>query len=266
MPNHVTNILDAKDIAVLPIYSEDEDGHKDVDFNLLIPMPEVLLDRPDIPAIHCNEKDILSCYLTENQDVEIIKTLREYGEKNFLTNSFCNARILTEEEKNEILGRLTQYTYEELVNAGKALYECIKEYGYHDWYYWRCANWGCKWNAYDTEIYDDDQISFLTAWSPPEPYIKKLSETYPDKRFHLMYCDEFIGNFAGEQVYLNGEVIEERYAEGLDHPDMGYLLHKMYDYNIKYCVYVDKDGNIVQKDCQDCKFHDECDRLSPCTD
>ena len=52
------------------------------------------------------------------------------------------------------------------------------------WYDWRLANWDTKWDAYDLEISDDDEdqleVTFNTAWSPPEAICHALREQYPD--------------------------------------------------------------------------------------
>ena len=56
----------------------------------------------------------------------------------------------------------------------------IAQYGHQDWYGWRSANWGTKWNSYectldDSGIRDGELIyRFLTAWGPPEGIYGKL--------------------------------------------------------------------------------------------
>ena len=52
------------------------------------------------------------------------------------------------------------------------------------WYSWRLANWDTKWEAYDKEIVDADddcfQVTFNTAWSPPEGIYARIKENFPD--------------------------------------------------------------------------------------
>ena len=52
------------------------------------------------------------------------------------------------------------------------------------WYDWRVRNWDTKWDAYDVEVTDDDpdqfEVTFNTAWSPPEAVCEALRELYPD--------------------------------------------------------------------------------------
>jgi len=59
------------------------------------------------------------------------------------------------------------------------------------WYDWRLQNWDTKWDAYDVSIDDDDpenlEISFNTAWSPPEAICNQIREDYPDVSVSWFY-------------------------------------------------------------------------------
>ena len=59
------------------------------------------------------------------------------------------------------------------------------------WYDWRIQNWDTKWDAYDVSIDDDDpeqlEVSFNTAWSPPEAICSKIREDYPDVSVSWFY-------------------------------------------------------------------------------
>ena len=59
------------------------------------------------------------------------------------------------------------------------------------WYDWRVQNWDTKWDAYDVEVVDDDpenmEITFNTAWSPPEAICSALREQYPDVSVSWFY-------------------------------------------------------------------------------
>ena len=53
------------------------------------------------------------------------------------------------------------------------------------WYAWRNQNWGTKWDCYCVEIDECDlpngfEVTFDTAWSPPEEICQALREQYPD--------------------------------------------------------------------------------------
>ena len=59
------------------------------------------------------------------------------------------------------------------------------------WYDWRLQNWDTKWDAYDVSIDDDDpeqlEVSFNTAWSPPEAICSAIREQYPDVSVSWFY-------------------------------------------------------------------------------
>ena len=53
------------------------------------------------------------------------------------------------------------------------------------WYDWRLQNWDTKWDAYDVEQHDFDdpdqyEVTFNTAWAPPEAICNEIREQYPD--------------------------------------------------------------------------------------
>ena len=59
------------------------------------------------------------------------------------------------------------------------------------WYHWCIDNWGTKWDVSELDIeYVDDEIlelTFSTAWSPPEGIIAELRDKYPDLSFSCFY-------------------------------------------------------------------------------
>ena len=59
------------------------------------------------------------------------------------------------------------------------------------WYDWRLQNWDTKWDAYDVSVDDDDpdqlEVSFNTAWSPPEAICNEIREQYPDVSVSWFY-------------------------------------------------------------------------------
>ena len=53
------------------------------------------------------------------------------------------------------------------------------------WYDWRLANWGTKWDAYEVDIDDSEleygfEVTFDTAWSPPEEICYAIKEQFDD--------------------------------------------------------------------------------------
>ena len=60
------------------------------------------------------------------------------------------------------------------------------------WDDWRLQNWDTKWDAYDVEQHDFDdpdqyEVTFNTAWSPPEAVCHALREQYPDLAVSWFY-------------------------------------------------------------------------------
>ena len=59
------------------------------------------------------------------------------------------------------------------------------------WYHWCIENWGTKWELSELDIeYTDDEIlelTFSTAWSPPEGIMQELKDKYPDLGFTCFY-------------------------------------------------------------------------------
>ena len=68
------------------------------------------------------------------------------------------------------------------------------------WYDWRLQNWDTKWDAYDLTVEDEDpdqlEVTFNTAWSPPEAICNEIREQYPDLSVSWFY-DEPGMEFAG---------------------------------------------------------------------
>ena len=60
------------------------------------------------------------------------------------------------------------------------------------WYNWRVQNWGTKWDCYSLEIDDTDmphgfQVTFETAWSPPEEVCYAIREQFDDLSVSWFY-------------------------------------------------------------------------------
>ena len=60
------------------------------------------------------------------------------------------------------------------------------------WYDWRLQNWDTKWDAYDVEQHDFDdpdqyEVTFNTAWCPPDAICAQIREDYPDVSVSWFY-------------------------------------------------------------------------------
>lgn len=203
MPNHITNIIklegDRLHIQKLleAIYIE-EYGLGTVDFNKVIPMPESL----DIESGSTTKRamkaydDFIAVFKILNGENADPKKIPEESEK-----AFAEYRDLSPEEWL----------------LGKTAYWNNVQYGFSDWYDWRRANWGTKWNSYGYDEHDDysnkDRLKFLTAWSAPHPVIEKIAEMFPEVEIEHEWADEDIGSNCSRRVYSEGECTEEYYPD-----------------------------------------------------
>jgi len=80
-------------------------------------------------------------------------------------------------------------------------------YGFDNWYEWKLANWGTKWNTYDGDCDDIGNgtavLNFQTAWSLPEPIFNEMAFMYRDLEFAIE-CVEEGGFFSGTINIANG--------------------------------------------------------------
>ena len=86
-----------------------------------------------------------------------------------------------------------------------------REHGHITWYSWSIANWGTKWDMYDTNC-EDNVLSFLTAWNAPDKFYQALADTLDDNTIlSVEYADEDIGYNAGVFVLSKESVVHTKY-------------------------------------------------------
>lgn len=67
----------------------------------------------------------------------------------------------------------------------------LERYGFTDWYGWRIANWGTKWDIgpEDVQVLDESPgylgVEFYTAWAPPEGIHAALLELFDKQRLDV---------------------------------------------------------------------------------
>jgi hypothetical protein len=90
----------------------------------------------------------------------------------------------------------------------------------------RWAAWGTKWDVGEPEAAADDllrhgTVSFETAWTPPEPYLKALAAAFPNQSFELYFLDSEEYEFCGVVRYRAGldEGAHTEYIEREFDPD-----------------------------------------------
>lgn len=97
----------------------------------------------------------------------------------------------------------------------------LQKYGASNWYDWRLANWGTKWNAYS--MYDESEkkaphlegntYTFWTAWACPASAIRGLSKMFPEVTFEILFADEDTGYNCGKYVMKDELVVDLWFPE-----------------------------------------------------
>lgn len=79
-----------------------------------------------------------------------------------------------------------------------------------DWYNWRVANWGTKWDACDASLSDytegdtNAEYHLNTAWAPPEMWLVTVAKMFPRLRFTLRFVEEGL-DYAGYTVFRGAQ-------------------------------------------------------------
>lgn len=203
MPNHISNILTIEGEASLvaqiktDIISVDAEGDtRHIDFNKIIPRPGSL----DITSGSATDNGIAILKYREGDATKINEIMGYQWATEFATPDDLIENLISSGRAN-------------LEEAQRAL-DNERLYGHRDWYSWSNANWGTKWNAYDSIQREDGSIYFQTAWSTPYPVMLALSAKYPEAIIKVRFADEDFGHNVGEYILQNGDVVEENVPEG----------------------------------------------------
>lgn len=212
MPNHITSIItfDGPEEKVKELKNKVTTKESIFDFNRIIPMPEEL-------------------NITDNSNTEFFSKLEKYRllDLAHIFRKECEKLEGTSFKSDAIAGLLNYLNY-----------------GYVSWYYWSIENWGTKWNSYEIEYINDNQVTFQTAWEFPKPIIQKLSELYPELTIIAEYYDEDFGYNLGSCTFKEGILIDGGALE--DDSQEGYaLLWEICPYAEDYLEKID--GKFIRK-------------------
>lgn len=151
--------------------------------------------------------------------------------KKFYQDNKYNKNDLNDEEDRNLEDKDFEYlshclTFSKLIPMPDHIYkgsigiEEKKKYGSNNWYDWSIKNWGTKWDARDCYIVNHEELNseytnleyhFLTAWSPPIPWIDKMIKKYKNIKFNIN-CVEESYEFAFDlNSTENGEYIINSY-------------------------------------------------------
>ena len=111
-------------------------------------------------------------------------------------------------EKEEIFLRMRPDIKLDEWELGRTAFQNEQKYGVATWYQFCTERWGSKWNAYQTEITEDNTIEFNTAWSNVKPVVLALSQKFPDIEMNYRWADEDIGRNMGNVTFRGGECID----------------------------------------------------------
>lgn len=189
MPNHITNVLrinvykhkghDPK--LVDEILEAVKGARMPFDFNRLIPMPselDITSGGSGIYAKALNERSeaerMLEYTWVKSAGIADVDALRAHLRQKYLQRPEEGFPTL-----DDFAARIADNEF---------------RFGHSDWYGWREARWGTKWNAYCCIAGKvDDQEAFVhfeTAWAPPLPVLDELAIRYPAADLRLIWADE----------------------------------------------------------------------------
>jgi hypothetical protein len=206
------------------VSSVNEDGHKvSFDFEKITPMPTelsdihrgsmtgeglALLDPSSTYSDFC-----LNVWRVADHDPRFGKVDRETGP--FPTREAALEVLLTSESTH----------LKECLRQARLVLAAREKYGFDDWYDWSVANWGSKWNACESDVLDTTveealadnketasaELRFDTAWSWPEPILRKVVSMFPELVFE-MAADEEGGWFYLDARGENGVLVVDAFG------------------------------------------------------
>ena len=150
-------------------------------------------------------------------------------------------RFMAEASKPHPLHEEVVFLMDNLVPMPEELRDTQAPQDNPNWYNWRLANWGTKWDLGqengETQVYYEEGdteagLSYLTAWSPNQDFWANVSERFPKLTIDLRYVEEGMW-FMGQVIYEGGDIVAEIYHN--DIPD---------EIAIKAGVVLTEDGEI----------------------
>ena len=218
MPNYVKQIIKFKNEEDLELIvqkycvnldengnqleSNDENGELTFDFNKIKEMP-IELDVENSSTgksgfAYLN--DPILYILNHTDDKYFQNMLKNFTPIKISKLEMNEIQTIIEDNKEEI----KKINYFDLI-LGQKYKDNIENYGASDWYDWRVANWGTKWNSCNTNINKEElYIAFETAWDIAEPIIFKMILDNDIKEIDLYFADEGC-SFCGKTTISKNE-------------------------------------------------------------
>ena len=200
MPNHITNELTAHE-TVLDTLATPE---RIVDFNRLVPMPQILAFEPDQQVI---DLALLAMGIVTIASLQLPtpdpRAAFERGDYGAASKRLQQIQFLQLLSEGPFVKDLSDERFIDWLQCCRA----IKETGYPSFYDWSVEHWGTKWNAYQAQRVSPTVVIFQTAWSAPLPLLTILTGKYPERTMRLRWADEDFGCNAGDITVHGGEIV-----------------------------------------------------------
>ena len=163
------------------------------------------------------------------------------------TEFYTDAEVDEMNAKDEELSKKSKHHHHYRVQTKDEIIYNRETLGFDNWWDWRVANWGCKWDLCDLDVSDNDNarnITFSTPWSPISGLaLELLAEKVPS--FRYSYEEE--QGWGGVIEFVNGSFdnevdyeIPEFYPEGYNFYENGVItddeLALLERYSIGYLV------------------------------
>lgn len=185
------------------LLSVDANNELELDFNLLVPMPQEIRNSSYIGTV---SRELIE---SSNQPL----TAERINEVTRHTSSKLRQQINLLALQNQwTVGDLIQWIRDNPneqgfhhLELGQQYIDNVKKYGCADWYDWSHKNWGTKWNACSSfaDVFEESIIiSFDTAWCPPVSWFSTLCQTFPEHNMTLSYYEPgcwFAGDLISDQ-------------------------------------------------------------------
>lgn len=200
MPNHIHNELTASKEVLDFLMGSDSD----VDFNNIMPMPDILRGRSPHMGVIEAAKVAMGVITVQSTQAPIVDAAGAFGRGDYRAASAVLERSNTIRYMTEgpFPKSYSDKDFADFIDCCKA----IKETGHTYWHEWACDNWGTKWNAYRASRVSEEVIKFETAWSAPAMIIMKLSDKFPKAKIMLRWADEDFGCNVGIYHFENTSV------------------------------------------------------------
>ncbi len=190
MPNHITNEL----TAAKHILDSLKSSESELDFETVVPMPEVLKGEPHSGITQWAEIAMglinLKTLNVSTPDPVAAFKRQDYGAASLRLKQANAFRSMTE---GPFPINFSDDDFEQLIRCMRSL----KQHGHTSWYEWSIAEWGTKWNAYSITRINDTTIKFQTAWNAPLKWLARLADKFPSEEIKLRWADEDFGNNVG---------------------------------------------------------------------